>query len=268
MPTLIRIIVLSLLSLLVASPGMAQKKGQVSYLILNTVKPLIITEPDNPMAGGIVTEIIRSVFEKSNYEIVPKVMPWKRMAIEIREGGDWLTYGFPDGFGPDLPHEFSKLPIFEFNHVAITLRENDFKIRQTSDVFGRKAILVENFHYPGLDAHLDKPLEGKGSGMIHSVRGFTPQGVLKMLRHKRGDVVFGYLARMLYHVESSGLSLDDIRIQDASQIIPSSSVYLAFSPKISPDVKKLINDGVARITTSGELSRILAKFSGPENLKK
>jgi len=185
----------------VVPEGKAQSKDEISFLILSTVEPLMITKPDDPMAGGIITEIVEAIFVDTEYEVVPKVMPWKRMAEELRTGSDWVTYGFPGGFDLDMPNEMSKLPVLSFNHVAITLKSNHFKVVDASDVSGKTAILVENFHYPGLDPYLDMPVVGDGDGTIKTVRAFSPKGTLRMLQHGRGDVVFGYHARMLYNLK-------------------------------------------------------------------
>ncbi len=245
----------------------AEGKGKISYLILGgTVEPLMITKPDDPMAGGIITEIVKHIFNNSGFQIEPKVMPWKRMVEELRTGKDWINYGFSEGNEPGIPLEFSELPVMEFNHVAITLKSNHFKIRQVLDVLGRVAILVENFHYPGLDQHLDKPLVGKGGGAIKTIRAFSPKGTLRMLQHKRGEVVFGFHARMLYNLRETGLPLQDFRFQDASRIIPSQPLYLTMSSQQPPEVKLLINDGLKRLSSDGTLKRILQKYSGPEDL--
>lgn len=250
-----------------AKQVLAQDKGKISYLILGgTVEPLMITKPGDPMDGGIITEIIELIFKNSGYEIVPKVMPWKRLVEELRNGEDWINYGYPVGNEPDIPLEFSTMPVMAFNHVAITLKSNHFNIDNISDVENRVAILVENFHYPGLDLHLDKPLVGTGGGPIKTVRAFTPKGTLQMLQHKRGDVVFGFQARMLYNLEQSDLTLDDVRFQDASWIIPSQPLYLTMSPELPPEVKSLVNSGLNRLTADGTLKRILRKYTGPDDL--
>jgi hypothetical protein len=250
-----------------ALEGKTQQEGQVSFLILSgTVEPLMIAEPDDPMAGGIITEIIKAIFADTAYEVVPRILPWKRMAAELRTGSDWVTYGFPGGFDPDMPFEMSKTSVLSFNHVAITLRSNHFEVLDASDVSGKTAILVENFHYPGLDPFLDTPIVGEGDGTISSVRAFSPAGTLRMLRHGRGDVVFGYHARMLYNLKYSGLSLEDIRFQDASQIIPTKPLYIAMSPDHPPEVTRLINEGLERLASNGLLESILRKYNGPEDL--
>lgn len=265
-----RIAVAAIIAIFATSYGptaSAENNKKVTFFILDgTVEPLSITRPGNPMAGGIITELVELIFADSEYEIVPKVMPWKRLAVALREDTDWIIYGFPGGFGPDIPYEFATTPVLSFNHVAITLRSNDFNIRRAEDVFDRTAILVENFHYPGLDPHLKTHLDGRGSGKISSIRAFKPQGALRMLRHRRGDVVFGYQARMLYQLHSAGLTLEDVRFQDASKIIPTNSMYISYSPNMPEAAKQFINARLTLFSNDGRLAKIVAKYSGPADL--
>ena len=137
---------------------------RLTYLILpDTSEPAIIMRPDDPMAGGMFTDIVKAVFEDTVYEVVPVVVPWERMRIEFQERTDWINYGIPGSYGSDLPYKFSTVPVFPFDHNAVTLLERDFDIKKTEDLFGRSVILVENFHYSGLDPHLTHPLDGVGT---------------------------------------------------------------------------------------------------------
>ena len=102
--------------------GMSQER--VTYLVLaETVEPIMIVRDGNPMAGGIMTEIVDLIFKDSNYFVEPLVLPWQRMAMEFNNRDDWIIHGFPESFGPDVPLEMSRRPIFPFNHVAVTLKD-------------------------------------------------------------------------------------------------------------------------------------------------
>ncbi|NKC02291.1 MAG: hypothetical protein GKR90_27845 [Pseudomonadales bacterium] len=222
----------------------------------------MITNPENPTAGGIITEIIGIIFEDSDYKLMPLAMPWKRMASEIRSRRNWVSFGFPGGFDPDMSVEFSKNPVLQFNHIAITLRSNDIKIESIEDVFGHTVILIENFHYPGLDPYLDSPIVGTGNGQINTVRSFSPLEALRMLQHQRGTIVFGYQARMLYNFSAAGLKQEDVRIQSASSIIPDRPLYISYSPYVVDEVKVLIDDRLEQISNDGRLAIIIDKYFG------
>ena len=226
----------------------------------------MIVRDGDPMAGGLFTEIVKKVFEGSEYTVEPVVVPWQRMKDELRQRRNWITYGFREGFESDIPFELSNVPVFPFRHVAATLRDNNITIEKPEDVFGHTVILVENFHYPGLDSYLTNPTEGSGSGQIQSVRAFSPEGTLRMLRHRRGDIVFDWQARLVYNLTAIDLALDEIRFQDASDIIPTKVMYFAYSPHWSMSFKQFIDARLQTLLDDETLDTILQKYSGPKSL--
>jgi ABC-type amino acid transport substrate-binding protein len=220
----------------------------------------------DPMAGGLFTEIVQRVFENSDYTIVPRVLPWQRMKDELRSTNNWVGYGFQDGFEEGIPFELASPPIFPFNHVAATLAENELSIKTPEDVFGRTVILVENFHYPGLDSYLTNPTAGTGSGQIPSVRAFDPEGTLQMLKHRRGEVVFDWQVRLVYNLSAANLKPDEIRFQDASGIIPTKDMYFAYSPNWSKSFKEFVHRRLLALRADGTLDAILQKYGGTSDL--
>ncbi|MGI9386876.1 MAG: substrate-binding periplasmic protein [Methyloligellaceae bacterium] len=247
-----------------ASQGHAASKTEIKYFILaGTMEPLMIMEPGNPMAGGMFTEIVKRVFQDSPYVVEPMVMPWQRMTVELKKRKDWIMHGIPAFFEPDIPYRLSNIPVFPFNHIAVTLRDKPLKIRTAQDLFDRTVILVENYHYPGLDLHLDKPLIGKGGGKIKSIRAFKPQGTLRMLKHRRGDAVIGFQPRLLYHLQAADLKFDDVRFQDASAIVPTQPMYIAFSPKLPGSFEMFVNERLEALRSRGEITEILERYYGP-----
>jgi hypothetical protein len=116
---------------------------RVTYLILaETVEPIMIVRDGDPMAGGIMTEIVELIFDNSDYVVEPMILPWQRMITEFSNRDDWVIHGIPNSFGPDMPHEMSDLPIFPFNHTAVTLKESEISIQNHSDLIGRTLILL------------------------------------------------------------------------------------------------------------------------------
>lgn len=249
-------------------PGSAlAEKQRVSYFILaQTVEPLMIVRDGDPMAGGLFTEIVEQVFENSEYLVTPMVMPWLRMTEELKGRDDWVMHGIPAFFEPDIPYQLSDIPVFPFKHVAVTLKDNNFPVTKPSDIFGKTVILVENFHYTGLDGYLTNPVAGTGSGDVVSVRAFNPEGTLQMLRHKRGDLVIGWRARLIYNLPAAGLGIDDVNFQDASGIVPTIHMHFAFSPRWSEAFKQHVNARLKAMQADGTLARIFARYNGPKDL--
>lgn len=245
----------------------ARAEDTVKYFILaGTMEPLMIMTPGDPMAGGLFTDILKRVFDNSPYTLEPMVMPWQRMTGELVARDDWLMHGIPAFFEPDIPYRLSSVPVFPFNHVAVTLRGTDLTVRVPADLFGRTVILVENYHYPGLDPYLDNPLVGTGSGEVASVRAFKPDGTLRMLKHGRGDVVIGFQPRLVYNLAAAGLSVDDVRFQDASGIVPTQSMHVAYSPNLPLAFETFLNGRLAEMHANGELAEIVTPYYGPMGL--
>jgi polar amino acid transport system substrate-binding protein len=244
-------------------PRPADAQSTIKYFILaGTMEPLMIMAPDDPMAGGMFTEIVKKVFEGSAYTVEPMVMPWQRMTTELKRRQDWIMHGIPAFFEPDIPYRLSQVPVFPFNHIAISRRDSAVEIEKVEDLFGRTVILVENYHYPGLDAHLDRPMVGEGSGKIEAVRAFKPDGTLKMLKHRRGDVVIGFQPRLLYHLEASGLDADEVTFQDVSAIVPTQHMHVAYSPGLAPEFSSFLDTRLAEMQADGTLTQIKEKYYG------
>lgn len=236
----------------------------VTYLILaETVEPIMIVRDGDPMAGGIMTEIVELIFDNSNYVVEPMVVPWQRMIAEFSNRGDWVTHGIPGSFGPDIPRELSELPIFPFNHTSVTLKENDLSITNYTELTDRTLILVDNFHYAGLDEYLASVASGEIDGNVGVIRSFTPSGSLEMLRHKRGDVVIDWQARIIYNLPKAGLTFEEVEFHDATEIVPTENVHLAFSPRQSDEFRQFVNDRIEALTKSGQLSELVKKYYEP-----
>lgn len=250
------------LGLVIAASSLAEPP--VKYFILaGTMEPLMILEPDDPMAGGMFTEIVEQIFHGSPYRLEPEVMPWRRMEVELRQRDDWIMHGVPAFFEPDIPYELTQTPVFPFNHIAVSMKSKALDVRAAEDLFGKTVILVENYHYPGLDQHLDQPVAGSGDGRIKSVRAFKPDETLKMLRYGRGDVVIGFEPRLLYHLAAAGLTYDDIEIHDASIIIETEPMFVAYSPDHPDDFKTFLNDRLSEMAANGALETITRKYYAP-----
>ena len=210
-----------------------------------------------------MTEIVQLIFDDSDYVVEPMVLPWQRMITEFSNRDDWVVHGIPGSFGPDMPHDMSDLPIFPFNHTAVTLKESGISIRSLEDLMDRTLILVENFHYAGLDDYVASVASGEMDGNVGVIRAFTPTGSLEMLRHKRGDVVVDWQARIIYNLPKAGLAFEDVEFHDATEIVPTQNVHLAFSPRQSDDFRIFVNDRIKTLTESGQLLELVEKYYEP-----
>jgi len=255
---------LTALVLFASVPAATIAAERVTYLILaETVEPIMIVREGDPMAGGIMTEIVQLIFENSDFVIEPLVLPWQRMKTEFKQRDDWVTHGFPASFGSETPYEMSVLPVFPFNHSAVTLKDSGITIQDLEDLDNRTLILVENFQYPGLDEYIDMASTRGTNGSVGVLRAFSPKGALEMLRHGRGDVVVDWQARIIYNLPAARLEFTDVQFQDATRIVPTKNMHLIFSPRQSDKFRTLVNSRIKTLTDSGQLYDLVKKYYDP-----
>jgi polar amino acid transport system substrate-binding protein len=254
-----RLIEVAIVFLWLVSPANAEER--IAYFVLaDTVEPIMIVRDGDPMAGGIMTEIVEMVFDDSDYVIEPKVLPWQRMRAELVQSENWIVHGIPGSFDEGVAYEMSELPIFPFNHVAVTMKSSGIDIKDIGDLNNRSLILIENFHYAGLDDYLAQAGDDNNIGVLRS---FSPSGSLDMLRHGRGDIVIEWQARVIYNLKAAGLDFEDVEFHDATSIVPTKNVYLAFSANQSDEFRNFVNDRLRALTDSGQLVELVRKYYEP-----
>jgi hypothetical protein len=256
---------LLILLLLVVSGSLMAVDQPLTFLVLaDTVEPLMVTSDNDPMAGGIVTDVVREIFKDSRQIVLPLVVPWQRMKVEMRSRDDWIMYGSPSQCRPEADCAISLQQIVSFEHVLVTLADVEPKPSGVEDLFGKRLLLVENFHYPGLDRYLSTPMDINGSGEIQDIRAFTPASALKMLRHQRGDAYVDWRLRVLYNLPEAGLNVDQVHLADFSKIMPTQGIHLLYSSKIPAETALTINTRLAAIIENGTLSRIVQAYISPQ----
>jgi len=233
----------------------------LKYLVLaDTVEPLMLASEDQPMRGGIVTDVLLAVFAQSGHTIDPLIVPWQRAAAEQKARDNWIMYGMRSACDPGEGCAVSTEPIVDFDHVIVSLADVPLNVRAHHDLFGKRLILVENFHYPGLDRFLMTPVDTAGDGSIVDIRAFSPEGALRMLAHRRGEAFVDWDVRVLYNLEGAGLSRDEVHISDASSLVPKQKIHFFYSDKLPHAVRDLIDRKLSEMRANGDLQRIVAHY--------
>lgn len=122
-------------------------------------------------------------------------------------------------------------------------------------------ILVENVHYNKLDDYIASVSEIISKDRVQVIRAFTPAGTLRMLKHKRGDVVIDWQARLIYNLTSGGLQYDDVEFHDATKLVPTKNVHLAFSPNQPEKFRTFINTRIEALSQSRQLSTLVKNIT-------
>ena len=241
--------------------AIAEDAPALSYLVLTeTVPPLMIATGDDPMAGGIVTEVLIEVLQGTGYRVDPVVAPWQRMSEEMAERDNWIMYGMASQCEQARGCARSTEHIVDFRHAVVTLADSTVAIQRPEDLFGLNLLLVENYHYPGLDQYLTNPVRGDGSGAIREVRAHTPEGAIKMLRHRRGDAYIDWYLRILYNLDDAGLQPDEVLLADASHIVPQQNIHFFFSNRLPQNVRNHFDKRLAEMRRNGTLARIVERY--------
>jgi ABC-type amino acid transport substrate-binding protein len=157
----------------------------------------------------------------------------------------------------------SELPIFPFNHSAVTLKDSGLTIRSLEDLRGHVVILIENFQYPGLEEYLAGMNDDNAGTPIGILRAFTPGGALEMLKHGRGDVVIEWQARAIYNLPAAGLKYQDVEFHDATSIVPTKNMHLVFSTRQSDEFRNYVNSSIKTLRDSGQLHELVKEYYFP-----
>lgn len=236
-------------------------ESRLTYLILaDTVEPLMITTDSDPLAGGIVTDTLKTILEGTTYQLSALVVPWQRMTEEMIERKDWVMYGPPSRCAAERGCARSQMHIVEFEHVVVALSDSPLRVRSHEDLFGQRLLLVDNFHYPGLDRYLATPVDQPGSGDIEDIRAFTPEGALRMLRHRRGDAYIDWRLRVLHNLAGAGLARDDVRFSDATDIVPTQTIHFFFSNQLPAEFRNHVDEKLLQMHQDGSMKRIIERY--------
>ncbi|MEQ6289113.1 hypothetical protein ACFPAG_00575 [Vogesella sp. GCM10023246] len=239
------------------APAMAE---DISYMVIEQVEPFQIATQDNPLHGGVVTEIVRQVFQGSQYQLHPVVAPAPRLDA-MRSNGqlpNWLSYGATPWLQPGW--QLSQRALFSWRHVLAVPKSSPFRYRKLSDLFGKPLILMNGYDYPGLDKYLRSK---SGVGRISDQRALSQGSAIRMLQARRGIGLVDTDMRLVYNLRQQGLSPADFRFYDLSAVIPIVDIHLMYDRSLPEPVRTLIDRRLAELQQSGQLAAIVQHYRLP-----
>lgn len=236
-----------------ASGGAAA--SDLAYMVIEKqARPLQI-EQYGYEHGGIVTDIVHRVVSGSGHSLTTHTLPFKTLIAELEAGRhiNWITFGSPSWGGVQAANLTEK-PLLTVNHALLTTHENPLKFANIRDLYGKTAVLLEGFDYPGLEEHI-RP------GGVRVVRVKNYPLAFKMLDRlgSRGFLVEMEL-RIRYNLKQEELDVADYKLQDFSAVIAPYQVHLAMSPNMPDELQQHINGRINQLHQSGELEKIVAKY--------
>ncbi|OAN11529.1 amino acid ABC transporter [Photobacterium jeanii] len=224
------------------------------YVIAKQAAPFQIEE-NNTQHSGIVTDIVKKVFENSEYHINYHSYPFNRMITLLEAGGEhnWITYGSPS-WGGVQAENLSAEPIYTVKHVLLSSNKNAIEFKNMDDMKDKVVVLLHGFDYPQLVPYISK-------GEVEELRVKDYQAAFRIIKKLQGDAGFVEMAsRIKYNLDKQGLDSKSYKTQSFSKVIPDYPIYLAFDPKMDKTLQTFINQRLEKLRASGDLDSIINKY--------
>ncbi|MEZ9564021.1 substrate-binding periplasmic protein [Vibrio artabrorum] len=224
------------------------------YIISSQAQPFQI-ETDGSSHRGIVTDIVKAVFDDSQYEINYHTYPFNRMIdkLDARENPNWVTYGSPS-WGNIQSVNLSEEPIYNVKHVLLSSGKKPFEFKTIDDLYGKAVVLLIGFEYPNLEPYIKQ-------GKLNEIRVKDYSAAFRVLNRAPGDTVFVEMeSRIKYNLNEQKLNFDDYQMQDFGSVITNYPIHLAFDPKMDPKLQSFINQRLAQMKDDGQLDDIVQRY--------
>ncbi|OIQ26481.1 ABC transporter substrate-binding protein [uncultured Vibrio sp.] len=224
------------------------------YVIASQAQPFQIEEKADEH-GGIVTDIVRAIFEDSSHDIVYHTYPFNRMISILEAGGEenWITYGSPN-WGGVQAENLSDLPIYTVKHSIVMSSDNPINFVGMHSVSEKGIVLLRGFDYAEIQPYFN-------DGSVEEVRVKDYQAAFRVVSRLPGDMAFVEMdSRVKYNLGKLGLKKEDFSIQPFGSVIKDYPIYLALSPTMDSELQAFINQRLGLLKESGKLDEILSKY--------
>ncbi|USD42369.1 ABC transporter substrate-binding protein [Vibrio sp. SCSIO 43135] len=244
---------------LVALGGLALSAGlkaeTINYYVISQQAQPFQIEEQGSNHSGIVTDIVKAVFDGSDYELAYHTYPFNRMITVLEAGGEenWVTYGSPN-WGSVQAENLSDKPIYTVRHTLVTSTKSPFNFADMSSLNGKGVVLLHGFDYPELIPYIEK-------GDVAEIRVKNYQSAFRVIQRTAGEAAFVEMSsRVSYNLDKLQLDRDLYRMEPFSLVIPDYYIHLAFSKQMKPEIQDFINDRLEEMRTSGELDDIIGNY--------
>ncbi|NAZ47022.1 transporter substrate-binding domain-containing protein [Vibrio toranzoniae] len=224
------------------------------YIIASQAQPFQI-ETDDSSHRGMVSDIVKAVFDSSQYEINYHIYPFNRMIdkLNVRENPNWLTYGSPS-WGNIQSVNLSEDPIYNVKHVLLSSGKKPFEFNTIDDLSGKAMVLLIGFEYPNLEPYIQQ-------GKLNEIRVKDYAAAFRVLNRTPGDTVFVEMeSRIKYNLNEQKLRIEDYQMQGFGSVINNYPIHLAFDPEMDPKLQSFINQRLGQMKDDGQLNEIVQSY--------
>lgn len=260
-----KLLVVSVALLLLGAISSVTLAHSVTYMVLQgTARPLQIEEPNDPLKGGLITEVIVEMFKDAPYKLEILHAPWNRLDRELQAGlSNWIVYGshvYEDGKrleAGSLPKSKTlEEAITSIRSTLVSPKSSGFVFNELEDLFGKPLILIFTFDYPGLDEYL----QSKVGGPILDQRAQNPEQALQMLVRGRGVGFVEEEIRVRYNMKDFGYDAEDFNFYDFSSVWGSFDLTFQFDENMPEEVVDFMNQRLREMKESGVLDAIVNQY--------
>ncbi|MGR5063987.1 substrate-binding periplasmic protein [Photobacterium sp. DNB22_13_2] len=223
------------------------------YVIAKQAEPFQIESGNSH--EGIVTDIVKAVFEQSQYNIKYHTYPFNRMItlLEAGEEANWITYGSPNWGGVQAKN-LSDSPIYNVQHVLVSSKASPFNFNTMQDLEDKVIVLLHGFDYPELMPYIK-------DGAVDELRVKDYSAAFRVINKIPGDTAFVEMeSRIKYNLKKQDQDKANYILQPFNTVIPDYPIYLAFDPKMDEELQAFINKRLNILRSTGKIDIIVKKY--------
>ena len=208
----------------------------------------------NSEKPGYMVEIARAVFEPLGYEVVYEVQNWARSLLEASRGKiDGVIGASVDDFPVGV---FPENTLGVANNVLFVINNNPWRYEGPRSLDGVEVALINSYDYGEIGEIV------KDNGDPHYVSGeYALELSIKQLQRGYVDALLDDVNVVNYKLKDMGLESEVVQASGKSgeAELP---LYISFSPEKESSVEyaRILSEGVQELRSSGELSKILARY--------
>lgn len=213
-------------------------------------------QPDSAYPGYMI-EIAQQVFAEHNININYQIIPWSRALRLCRVGIISAVVGGYKSDAPDFIYPQNEQGLIAFSFF--NLKQSNWRYQGLASLDNQLLAIANSYAYTeSLDNYIT--LHQANDSRIYTAFGNQPlienialleQGLIDVLIET--ESVFWYASKQLNYQDKFNI---------VGNLASAKPAYIAFSPSIeaSQEYADILSEGIVRLRTSGELSRILAKY--------
>lgn len=227
----------------------------INYLVYGSAgEPLQIL--NRPAVGaGLVTDVVKAIFQDSNYHITTTIKPIKRIKREMEHDqvSHWIAYALrswrDEGVWGNTT--FASVDLIDYG-LSIGYKVNDagFALEQLR---GRHVVWIQGYKYPGALEFSER----YGFGFLRAKNQIS---ALKMVEAGRAPYLMENEARLRYFMATLGVPQHDYKFVSLDHEIAPTQITLLMSNDLGAQTHQFVNARLRELQAGGGLELLRQKY--------